>query len=166
MNHELQSKIDQLVAGLADREPATRQLARETLAEIGAPAVASLLPLLNNAVQHVRWEAAMTLGQIADPAATHSLIETLGDADPDVRWTAGEALIAIGPSVLRPLLEALSVSTDSAALYKGAHQVLHEFGQRRDLQGKLAKVLAAFDKPQPETSVPMAALNALQPADE
>jgi HEAT repeat protein len=65
----------------------------------------------------VRQEAALTLRDIADPAAIPALLEALLDPEPAVRWRAASALASLaGASVLPELEDALAQETDSLAL--------------------------------------------------
>ena len=153
--------VGELVSALAKDDAVERQSAREKLVNIGSAAVPSLLDLLGDDQQHVRWEAAKTLAAIADPTATEQLVETLNDEDPDVRWVAGEALIALGQESVKPLLTALTKSVDPERMYKGAHHVLHDLARTKNLAALLGPVLEAFDQPEPEVAVPVAAASTL-----
>ena len=101
------SRVHSLVGDLTSRARATREKARESLVALGKPAVPSLIPLLSHRKPHVRWEAAKTLCDIADPIAATALVNALEDEDGDVRWLAAEGLIALGRDGLQPLLTAL-----------------------------------------------------------
>ena len=154
--------IVQLVGDLSSENATDRMKAREALVAIGPAAVPALINALGASEQHVRWEAAKALAEIADPAATEKLVATLGDEHRDVRWVAGEALIALGPDVVKPVLAAVIKSDVPGGVYEGAHHVLHELAKRGKLASLLAPVLKAFKQPQPELSVPVAAENAIE----
>ena len=114
-----------------------------------------LLAALDDKRQHVRWEAAKTLAEIVDPAASERLVQSLGDKDPDVRWVAGEALIALQRDAVKPLLNGLTKSQDSERLYKAAHHVFHDLSQHSDLGSLLEPVLKGLDQSEPEVAVPV-----------
>ena len=69
MSDSSQPNVDQLLAALADKDGLERQKARNSLVEIGTAAVPGLITALNDNQQQVRWEAAKTLTEIADPTA-------------------------------------------------------------------------------------------------
>lgn len=57
---------------------------------------------------HVRWNAAIALGNLKDPRGLQPLIETLGDRDYRPRWMAAEAFGKIGdPRAVNALENAL-----------------------------------------------------------
>lgn len=68
-NTRSEQEIAALIDGLRSRDAVTRDQARKRLATIGRPATSGLTELLKDSEQHVRWEAARTLGDIADPEA-------------------------------------------------------------------------------------------------
>jgi HEAT repeat protein len=154
--------VDQLVAALGGKDGIERSGARAALVRIGSAAVPSLLTALDAPQQHVRWEAAKALAEIADPAAAERLVAALGDKDSDVRWVVGRALIALGRGAVRPLLTTLTKSDLPDGLYAGAHHVLHDLAQHSQLAPLLAPVLHAFDRPEPELAIPQAAAEALK----
>jgi HEAT repeat protein len=152
--------IDSLVAALASPDRATRLTARETLVSLGHPAVASLIPLLDDKHDHVRWEAAKSLSEIADPAAAQALVKTLEDEEPGVRWLAAEGLIKIHRASLKPLFQALIERPDSSWLREGAHHVLHSLTKMGLAEGAMP-VLAALEGIEPTATLPSAARRAL-----
>ena len=78
------------------------------LAEIGEPAVESLLALLEDKDAIVRAYSAGALGSIRSDRVVPPLIALLNDGDPYVRRTAAEALGRTGSSqAVQPLIEAL-----------------------------------------------------------
>ena len=162
MTDSIEPNVDQLLAGLASNDAVERQRARNALVEVGSSSVPGLLAELDDKRQHVRWEAAKTLAEIADPAASEALVQAFGDEDSDVRWVAGEALIALKRAAVKPLLNSLTKSQDSEGLYKSAHHVLHDLSQHSDLGPLLAPVLKALDQAEPEVAVPIAAQRALE----
>ena len=118
--------VKSLVDMLASKDGMIRQKARKSLVAIGKPAVSSLTQALQNSkVDHVRWEAAKTLGAIGDARAIPSLVKALEDSDTDVTWLAAEGLRkfqkAAWPSLLRALIKR---GPGSALLCHGAHHVL------------------------------------------
>ena len=162
MSDSSEPNIDQLFAALAGKDGVERQKARNLLVKIGTAAVPGLIAALDDNRQHLRWEAAKTLTKIADPAATDALVKALDDEDQDVRWVAGEAMIALKRDAVKPLLNSLIKSHDSAGLYRSAHHVLHDLSKLQDLGPLLAPVLEALDQSQPGVSVPVAAFAAIE----
>jgi HEAT repeat protein len=157
--------VDQLVADLGSKNAGQRRDARAALVQIGAGAVPALLSALDAPQQHVRWEAAKSLTEIAEPAAAERLIAALGDKDPDVRWVVGVALIALGRDAVKPLLTTLTKSDLRDSVYQGAHHVLHDLAKRTELTSVLEPVLKALAQPEPEVAVPLAAIEVLRGSD-
>lgn len=157
------SSIETLVGELASNEMSQRTTARQCLVKIGAPAVSALTAALADRQDHVRWEAAKTLGAIADPASIPPLVEALQDRNRDVRWVAGEALIAMGQPAIVPVLKGL-LATDPVnpiGLYENSHQVLHALANDT-LRPMLAPVLEALKHSEPEVATPPVAEAALE----
>jgi HEAT repeat protein len=115
--------ISNLIKSFYSRSGRERQLAREQLCEIGAPAVPNLIRALNNPEDQVRWEAAKSLTQIPDPRAADALVEALRD-NFSIRWLASEALINIGEPALVPLVRGLLAHPEAPRLREAAHHVL------------------------------------------
>jgi HEAT repeat protein len=87
------TNIESLMDMLASKNSVTRQRARKSLVTLGKPAVLSLTRALKNSkLNHLRWEAAKTLGAIGDTKAIPSLVQALEDSDMDVTWLAAEGL--------------------------------------------------------------------------
>jgi HEAT repeat protein len=158
--HTHKPDIDSLVAALASPDRVTRQTARETLVGLGHPAVAPVIPLLNDRHDHVRWEAAKTLAEIGDPAAGEALVKTLEDRDSGIRWLAAEGLIKMRRACLKPLLHALTERPEAVWLREGAHHVLHSLG-KMGLADGMEPVLKALEDIEPAATVPAAARRAL-----
>jgi HEAT repeat protein len=157
------SKIESLIANLRSGDGIVRHKARETLTSIGKRAVRQLTPLLKDANDDVRWEAAKALAEIADPKAASKLVATLEDHNFGVRWLAAEGLIALGEDALIPLLEALIKRSDSVWLREGAHHVLHDLSKGDlDLKDLVAPVIAGLEGVDPEIEVHEPVLEALE----
>ena len=152
------AEISALIADLATKDAVRRKKARTRLVALGKPAVPQLIQCLADRRPHVRWEAAKTLGAIADPAAAGVLLRSFDDKDTDVRWLAAMGLAALGIEGLRPLLLALEDRPDSLWLREGAHHVCHELIRQSSSLAELVRPLqAALDRPEPKTVVPLAA---------
>jgi len=155
--------IPALIGVLSGNDGLARQEARESLVDIGRPAVAPLTEALAapDSNYRLRWEAAKALSQLEDPEAAPVLVNALEDESFGVRWLAAEGLISLGQDALAPLLEALVQCSDSAVLREGAHHVLRMLNES-DLHSQLvAPVLAALEDVEPIVQVPVAAHTAL-----
>lgn len=152
--------VADLIATLADTDPVERDGARRALVRIGGPAVEPLIAALQDAREHVRWEAAKALFSIAHPVAAPALVTALEDKDVNVRWLAAEGLCALDRHGLMPLLGALIQGADSDWLRQGAHHVLHKL-VKKDPAHPAAGVLAALEDQEPQLGVPVAAQTAL-----
>ena len=80
--------------------------AADRLISMGSKAVEPLLTALTFENWKVRGNAAWALGKIGDARAVGALVEALGDDVPEVRATAGRALLNIGAPSIEPLREA------------------------------------------------------------
>jgi HEAT repeat protein len=152
--------IAHLIVSLGHRNGAVRMHARQLLVAIGSPAVDALIGLLADRNHLVRWEAAKTLGEIADARAAPALVEALEDSDADVRWLAAEGLVSMGRDGLAALLQVLTQHPCAFWLRSGARHVLH--GLRNRGLGDLVKpVLEAQEGVEPGLQVPRAAARVL-----
>lgn len=84
--------LDPGLPGYPDGSTGVQQAIAEALAEIGAPAVESLIICLDDGDINVRRWSAYGLGIIGDARAVERLIQSLHDEDPIVRANAAEAL--------------------------------------------------------------------------
>jgi HEAT repeat protein/protein-S-isoprenylcysteine O-methyltransferase Ste14 len=95
---------------------AEKRRAAGLLAEIGEPAIESLLSLLEDKDAVVRAYSAGALGSMKSDRAVPPLIELLKDTDPYVRRTAADSLGRTGSSqAVQPLIEALQDPTRDMA---------------------------------------------------
>jgi hypothetical protein len=138
-----------------------RHAARVQLEEIGSPAVPALVRALTSPSEHVRWEAAKALGEIADPRAAPALVDTLEDEKASIRWLAATALINLGRSALVPLLQGVESNCDSYSFREGAHRVLHSL-VKDGLADEAIPVLEALEDLEPRVEAPVAAYHVLQ----
>jgi HEAT repeat protein len=152
--------VSSRVAALSSPVGVTRQNAREALVTVGHAAVGPLIALLDDRRDHVRWEAAKALSEIADPAAAEALVKTLVDPEVGVRWLAAEGLIRLRKAGLPPLFRALMERAGSVWLREGAHHVLHTLA-KTGLGDQVSAVLAALEGIEPAAAVPAAARKAL-----
>jgi HEAT repeat protein len=146
---------------LATKDGMQREVARRRLVALGREATPVLIQLLDDSEPKVRWEAALALKELGDPASVEALVEALKDENSDVRWVAAEGLAVIGEESLRPLLETLRQEADSFELRDSAHVAISllEDGELREL---LAPVYQAMkDGKSPEVVI-MAAAEALE----
>jgi HEAT repeat protein len=161
-----ESRIDNLIKQLSDKDGQVREKARLPLVDIGKDATLPLTKLLTDKDKQTRWEAAKALVAIADPAAIPALIKALEDDIFDVRWLAGEALVVIGPDCIRPLLEALSTSSDKLFLREEARHVfkyiLRDNPKANELIVILKPVVDALNGSAASVEVPGAARTAIQ----
>jgi hypothetical protein len=123
-------RIEPLMADLTSDNGQLRERARTELVTIGPLAVPSLIMAVAHPNKNVRWEATKALGEIGDPSAADALVAALEDDIFDVRWLAAEGLIRLGPTALEPLLQALTVRSESLWLRQGAHHILSHFAKK------------------------------------
>ena len=83
---------------------------------------------MNSRSVWVRWHATRALAGLCDTRAIAPLIDLLADDDASVRWEAARALGRLGPVVLDPLLQALSVREVTPWFAEGAARVLRRAG--------------------------------------
>jgi HEAT repeat protein len=156
-----EADMDKLTAALGARDPGVRHRARISLVVLGPASVPYLIAALESPRWDARWEAAKSLQAIADARAGPALVARLADRDPDVCWVVAEALIALGPKAIPPLMQGLIAHNDSNTFLESAHHVLHDLnkGVLRNLVGP---VLQALNSPSPDTGAPLAARAALR----
>lgn len=159
---DLQIDLQSLLRDFESPDGLVRQRSRRILVNIGRPVVPKLIEVLYHPNQEVRWEAAKALAVIADPRAAKDLVKLLEDESISVRWAATEALVAIGRPSLVPLLTALTTHFNSVWLREGAHHVLHELHNKKQLTNEEIKVFKALEHVAPEMEVPWAAEKALE----
>jgi TIR domain/NACHT domain/HEAT repeats len=105
-----------------------------------AESVPLLIDALGDHWRQVRWTAAMALVRIPDPSAADPLIALLedrsqptrldgSDQTPPAYAQAADALVAIGPAAVEPLIAALE--HDHPGIRGGAADVLGRIGDRR-----------------------------------
>jgi len=157
------TNAESLMDMLASKDILTRQKARESLATLGNPAVPSLIRVLQNSkLDHLRWEAAKTLGSFQDTRAIPPLVKALEDKDRDVGWLAAVALKKFKKAAWPQLLNALIKSKpDALLLRQGVHHVLRNQKEDgfNDLLVILMKTLESSSAPE---STAIAAYNLLR----
>jgi len=154
--------MDKLIEDLSSNDSMVRQRAREQLVLLGGQDVTrALVGELVDPRRHVRWEASKALTEIADPVAAFGLMHTLDDGDEDVRWVAGEGLIALGKVGLITVLSGLEQRADSSCFCLGAHHVLHDLNKMCGCGEAIAPVLEALEGAEPAVMVPLEAMKAL-----
>ncbi|HRX85887.1 MAG TPA: HEAT repeat domain-containing protein [Phycisphaerae bacterium] len=164
--NDLRDGVDSIIAASLVHELVSpgeriRRNARESLVQLGSPAVDPLLEALRDDRKQMRWEAAKALCDIASPRSAGALVDALEDEDGDVRWVAAEALIAMRKNAIKPLLHALQERKNTPELREGAHHVLHDLN-RGDLAAYCQPVLDALDGPAPDMRTPLAAHEVLE----
>jgi HEAT repeat protein len=149
---------------LDSSDPEERRQAAYHLAEIGAPAVPSLLKLLGTADPALRKTAALVLGDIGDPSSLPELINHLDDNALEVRWRAADRLIEMKRESLAPIFRELLKETrfGSEWFLEGVHHVLRTLDEEGYLAPPSQRVLRAFRDSMIKTAVPVAAEQALE----
>jgi HEAT repeat protein len=146
------TNLESLMDMLESKDGMTREKARESLVDLGKPAVSSLIHALQGSrMDQVRWEAAKALGAINDTRSIPSLAKALDDSNPDIAWLAAEALIKFKKSAWPALLQELIKSgSDSVLLRQGAHHVLVNQKEDgfNDLLSTLIKALESSTAPE------------------
>ena len=158
---KVEADLSRLAAALGDRNPGVRHRARMSLVALGPTSVPHLIAALESPRENARWEAAKSLQAIADARAAPALVLRLGDGDSGVCWVAAEALIALGPKAIVPLMHGLIAHNNSSTFLDSAHHVLHDLNKGA-LRNIVGPVLQALDRPSPDTGAPLAAHRALR----
>lgn len=154
-----EEEIRERITAFGSKIPRVREQARNDLVRTGRAAVPWLIQAMTHHEDQVRWEAAKSLADIADPLSAAALVGALEDKDAGIRWLAATGLATIGAAALPPLFSALIQRTKSQHLREGAHHVCHDLAGRGS--GPAKKVLQALDRLQPELFLPSAAYYAL-----
>ncbi|MFI5252202.1 MAG: HEAT repeat domain-containing protein [Bacteroidota bacterium] len=153
------SNIESLISSLGNENAEIRREARDLLIAMGEATVPYLISELSSPKEHTRWEAAKALSDMKHHASAEALVSALGDASGDVRWVAGEGLIAIGDKSLEPLLRELAFQYNSVEFRTSATHVLHALSTL-EYYATLRPVLAALEKNIMSYSLPVAAYEA------
>jgi HEAT repeat protein len=156
----LAEEIAALSARLGEKDGLVRETARLALVDIGQPAVPSLIKLLADKREQVRWEAVNALSEIGDRSAARALVKCLEDKVFDVRWLAAEALIKIGTDGLVPALRAILLTPEPDWLWEGVRHIVHDLA-KGNLESLLAPLKSAFDDIDYRMKVPIEARKAL-----
>ena len=151
-----------LIGQFDSTDDAERFKSRLQVVQLGHAAVPDLIKALSNPNKQIRWESALALKEIADPAAAPALVEALKDENLDVRGTAADALIALNRGAVIPILQALVKDFGSVHIRQGAHHVLHVLQTRGYLSSPEQKVFKALEDIAPEIEAPWAAEAALE----
>jgi uncharacterized protein (DUF302 family) len=157
--YEIDPAIQGLIMNLSSSDEILRIHSRESLVKIGKPAVPQLVEVLMRGSHWMRWEAAKTLGEIADPTAAPALVEALKDEEFDVQWLAAAGLIKMKTGGVEPLLHALMTEADLPRIREGAHHVIREL-IKGELKEYLTPVLSAIEGGEPTIQVPWVAKTA------
>ena len=95
--------IQPLIRLFGDRYHGVRVAAADAVAVFGRDALRALEEALDDPVPAVRVTAAKTIGLIGAGESVPVLIEHLGDAAPEVRWSVARALADFGSLAVEPL---------------------------------------------------------------
>lgn len=103
--------VDRLIRLLDDENVHNRHRAAQALSLIGdRRAIQPITKLLND--KEIRWNAAVYLGRLRDPAAVEPLIVALKEDDPFFVTEVGIALLKIDPLPVEALIHALDDPND------------------------------------------------------
>lgn len=100
---------------------------------------------LNASDAETRSRAIHQLRQRRGTEAVPALLEALGDANPGIRWLAGEALIRVGGAAVAPLLKVLITAPAEPSFYREAAHVLRHL-QLPEFGKVLAPVISACER--------------------
>ncbi|HNV39418.1 MAG TPA: HEAT repeat domain-containing protein, partial [Methanoculleus sp.] len=95
--------IRPLIRLFGDRYHGVRVAAADAVAVFGRDALGPLEDALDDPAPPVRVTAAKAIGLIGAGESVPALIEHLGDAAPEVRWSVARALAGFGPLAVEPL---------------------------------------------------------------
>jgi HEAT repeat protein len=121
------------------------------LEEMGEPAVAPLVAMLDSQDAHSRRSAAQLLGWIGSPSATEALVHALKtDGDAAVRGQVAWALGEIGDPVARKALERAQLRDPAAEVQVAAGRALVRVpAQSAVASNWLAQMAPTFNRLQP-----------------
>ena len=120
--------VPALISTLTDSDENIRVVGSVALQNIGAPAVPYLIDALSAESAEMRLNAAYALGEIGAPLDTilPALINTLTDAEWNVRRLVVRALVTIGTPAVDSLIQALN--SDNPDLRRMAERALSDIG--------------------------------------
>lgn len=91
-----------LLKALTSPDQRLHQAAQHALFELGSLVETTWLEALQHPNRHIRWHAAIGLGQIGDPVGAEILAESLCDENPEVRSAAARTLGSLDTTGHRP----------------------------------------------------------------
>jgi HEAT repeat protein len=143
-----------LIAGVSDKDVATRLLAIdafESMGKEGAPAAPALVHALNDPNQFVRWAAARTLGKLAPIAAEQAvpaLRTLLHDREIDLCLASATALDHYGPAAKSAIPDLVEASrTTDVVLRIAALRTIAGIGT--DAKSAVPAIAVALRDPEP-----------------
>jgi HEAT repeat protein len=119
-----------------------------------------IIAALHASDAETRSRAIRDLRQRRDTEAIPALLEALDDANPGIRWLAGEALIRVGRPAVVPLLKALTTAPPEPSFYHEAAHILRHL-QLPELHGVLQPVISACERDSCAVEAPVQAECAL-----
>ncbi len=94
--HPHESAVPALIKALADEDSLTAGLAGNALAKIGAPSVAGLLTVMNEAPLHIRILALRALAEIRDHRSIPIMMNSMNEDSAVLQYWAQEGLERLG----------------------------------------------------------------------
>ncbi|MCB2207251.1 MAG: HEAT repeat domain-containing protein [Bacteroidetes bacterium] len=105
----------------------------------------TILPIMHKLLHSedliIRKSAIKVVESIADNSSIPEMIRMLEDRESEIRWIAGETLINIGRSCIKPLLKALVEGGSSYYLQQGARHVLVELVSQKNDSKELKQLV-------------------------
>ncbi len=145
--HEPGERAGQAVRLLHETDDlAVRIEAFHVLADRKAPAVGELTLLAGDPEALLREYALQALHRLGPLAPIAVLIKALEDADPAARWTATDALIDMGASILEPLLSAVATRPPSGTFHDAARRVVRRVRVPAELGARMTALVASLNR--------------------
>jgi len=158
--------IHDLIQQLRSPHARVRRKAHKELVRIGDEAIQHLLTLMHEGNRHLLREAVQILGEMTSPKSPHSLVVSLQDDDPLVRWDATKALVNLERGGVLALMEGLVKDYNSTRLRDTSRDILRMLDQNHHLTSDEERVLAVLEGPYPDDEVALAAQAALEALKE
>ncbi len=145
--HEPGERASQAVRLLHETDDlAVRIEAFHVLADPKAPAVGELTMLAGDPDALLREYALQALHRLGSRAPIAVLIKGLEDPDAAARWTATDALIDMGASILEPLLSAIATRPPSRTFHDAARRVARRVHVPPDLEVRMTALVASLNR--------------------
>jgi HEAT repeat protein len=155
-------EIREFIQDLRNLHVNVRLKAHKELVRIGDNAIPHIISLMHEGNRHLLREAVQMLGEMTSPKSPRSLVVSLRDDDPLVRWDATKALVNLERGGLLALFETLVENYKSIRLRNASRDILRMLAQNQHLTSDEERVLSILEGSYPDAEAAHAAQAVLE----